>query len=676
MSRPWWDQAGADASVVNGSPVLLPGGRSALLRALQSRIVGFVPEWRGRDDADAGVALTRLFGVQLEPVIQRVGRLPDKSLVEFLRVAGISLSPPRPSRGFIRFEPAPRNDAPVMAPQGFRLSSARSDGGDGEVIWEIEEALPVPNLTLSEILAFDGEFLVNPQPGEAFRPFGERPAIRAALYLGFDLVGSAGSAISLLFERAATTDPDAASRGGAPPAVAPPPWLRWEALTSRGFTAADVSRDETEWLNRTGLALVRLPSDWPAARPSIDPQGPPRHWLRLRLASGTIRRPPRLANVYAHVVAATAQETQREEFPVREAEGRLATVRLTRAPVLPGSVVLEVDEGAASADLFELPADGSTASGFRPWVEVASLAGQRGDARVFSLDPATGTIRFGDGREGKSPPSGVRNIAVRSYATTVGEAGNVGPDEINVMVSPLPGIQAVSNPLPTSGGADAEAVESAKARGPAKVKARGRAVTTSDAALLAVEAAGADIVRAFVLSGVDPAYPGATVPGTIGVFVIARRHPKDQSVGPPRASSQALGAVADFIADQTGPLGARIVVANPRFHEIVIEATVNVAPGRDPAVAMAAVNDALDRYLNPESGGGRNGEWSVGATLRHSSIVRVVLDADDRIVSVPFLEISVDGISRPACSDAVLSRFGLPWPGRHRLLVEIEGAAA
>lgn len=667
MSRPWWDQPGAEAQVERGTPVLLPGGGSAMLEELRTRIRGFTPEWRDLSEEDAGVALVRLFGTQLDPIVQRAARLPQKALVEYLRAAGIGLAPPRAARAFVQFAPRTRNDAPVLVPEGFRLSSPRADGGKGEVVWESEDALSVGNIVLTEMLAFDGAIARAAKPGERFGPFGERPLLGAALYLGFAVTGTPGGSIALLFDPETVGVPAPVSEGGAPPAEVPRPVLRWEALTGRGFVTADEVRDDSERLTRTGLTILKLPVGWEAGRPAAAADGPPLHWLRLRLASGTMRDPPRLAGIYPHAVAAIARETHREEYPVREADGRAVIARLSRTPVLAGSVVLEVDEGAAGANLFDLGA-APASGGFRRWQEVPTLAGQRPDARVFTVDGATGTIRFGDQREGMTPPQGSRNIAVRAYATSLGGAGNVGAGEIGTIVSSIPGLQGVSNPLPASGGADAELADAAIARGPAMVKARGRAVTAGDVALLATEAEGADIVRAYALPCVDPAFPGAVRPGTIGVFVIARRHPKDLSSGPPVATSETLGAVAAHLAGEAGPLGARVVAANPRFHEVIVEAVVTVAAGRDAAAAVSAASEALDRYLNPE----RDGDWAIGAVLRHSRIVHVVLSASPDIVSVSFLSLTVDGIGHPACADVTLSRFGLPWPGRHRLLAEAE----
>ena len=50
----------------------------------------------------------------------------------------------------------------------------------------------------------------------------------------------------------------------------------------------------------------------------------------------------------------------------------------------------------------------------RPWREVPSLDNVSSSERVYTLDRETGALRFGDGRHGRRPPSGLGNI-VASY---------------------------------------------------------------------------------------------------------------------------------------------------------------------------------------------------------------------------------------------------------------------
>jgi predicted phage baseplate assembly protein len=657
--------------MADGKPVLLPGGAQSQLAVLRDRIAGFVPEWRDLGEDDAGVALVRLFGLQIDPILARANRLPDKALVEFLRTAGITPAPPRSANAIVCF--TPEDDAPPVTeiPEGFALLSARADSETGDVTWETEAPLSVPAATLAERHVFDGEVALPAPEGAAFRPFGDRPEAGAALYLGFAVGVPARARLSLAFVPATDETTAPVTVGGVEPRALPRPTLRWEASTDRGFVPVEAMSDDTAGLTRTGIVTLDLPANWAATRPPILAEGAPLNWLRLRLVNGRCAVPPHLAAIHPHAVRVAARETLRDEFPILESTADGHSVRLTRAPVLPGFVVLEIDETGQAGDLFALPdADTPAEHGsIRRWREVDTLSGQPPDARVFTLDSETGVIAFGDDREGRAPPQTRRAIAIRSYAVTLGAAGSVAAGTIDRMRNRLNGIASVKNPLPAAGGAAAESQAAAIARGPAGIKARGRAVSTGDMALMARFADGADILRAYAISGINPSLPGAVLPGHVGIFVIPRRHPSKPPDTRPRASSQTLSAVARYLARQVGPLGARISVANPRYQVVRVDATLTVAAGQDAAAIARAVRAAFDGWLNPETR-----DWPIGAVLGHADLTHVALGADPGILSVPFLAITLDGIGHAACEDVQLKRFALPWPGHHRLAVNIEEA--
>jgi hypothetical protein len=56
------------------------------------------------------------------------------------------------------------------------------------------------------------------------------------------------------------------------------------------------------------------------------------------------------------------------------------------------------------------------------WRHVESLADAAPDAKVFTLDPQTGDIRFGDGEHGARPPDGAATIQAEYQA---GKGGTV-----------------------------------------------------------------------------------------------------------------------------------------------------------------------------------------------------------------------------------------------------------
>ena len=668
----WWDTPHQPAEIANETPVLIPDGRAGAIRALQDRLAGFVPEWRDLSDEDAGVALVRLFGSQIEPILARANRLPEKALVEFLRTAGLSSAPARSATTLIAFTPESANVAPVSVPLGTRLSSDRADDGDGLVTWETDDTVVVPNAELVEIVQFDGEVATPVQQGEPFAAFQQNAiAGTAALYLGFGINGDAGTSLSLGVITADKKIPAAVAAVLGLALELPGVISEWEALTDSGFKPVARSADTSAGLKQSGVLQFTLPRNWIADRPDVLGAGDPMYWLRLRLTSGQANSEHTIAKLMPHAITATAKETLRDAFPLTETIEDQITVNLRQSPVLSGSVVLEVDEGPATASLFELAAQtDSSQSSFRRWSEVATLAGQRSDARVFTLDSLLGRITFGNDIEGMQPPPGIRNIAIREYAITLGLAGNVDADAINRLPRAIPGIASATNPVSANGGANSASTESTVLAGPAMIKARGRAVSASDAALLARFSTGANVLKAYALGGIDVSLDGAERPGTVSIIILPQRHPAEPHDQPPKITSQTLSAVAQHMAENVGPLGSRIVAAAPHFQIISVHATILVTPGSDVAKAEAAARLALDTVLNPELS-----DWQIGSTVFHANLLQAALDSTDAITAISFLAIAIDGIALAACEDAPLVAAGLPWPGQHRLITDVQDVA-
>jgi predicted phage baseplate assembly protein len=273
-------------------------------------------------------------------------------------------------------------------------------------------------------------------------------------------------------------------------------------------------------------------------------------------------------------------------------------------------------------------------------------------------------------------PEGVRNVVARRYRVSSGRGGAVEAQSVKKILTSLPFLQGVSNPLPATGGRDLETLAAALLRGPQALKARGRAVTSDDAALLARDAAGADVVRAFAVSGMDPSRPGAPQPGVIGVFVLPGRRPGETSGEPPMPTAETLRATAEHIAARVGPLGSRVVAAAPRFHRARVEATVSLSAAADVGEIITQVIGGLDRYLDPYVGGEEGAGWSLGAPLLHARLVRQVLNASPSVRSVPYLNLVVDGIRYPACADVPLSATGVTWPAGHEIVASVEEESA
>ena len=126
------------------------------------------------------------------------------------------------------------------------------------------------------------------------------------------------------------------------------------------------------------------------------------------------------------------------------------------------------------------------------WDEVESLSDVAPAQRAYVTsedDAQTTSAVFGNGVHGARPPSGTANVkAVYRYG--MGSAGNLDAWQITQLATHPLGAQGVTNPLPATGGADADAIGQLRANAPMAVMALDRLVSVQDYADFARTYAG------------------------------------------------------------------------------------------------------------------------------------------------------------------------------------------
>lgn len=670
----WWERdADEPARIVPGpgpsgvQPELVEATRESVRAAIRDRVPGYTPDWTNPDRQDAGVALVRLFGTQAEPVLARVNRLPEKVLAEHLATVGVRRRPAGAAATLLEFTVTPPDGASVLVPAGFQ---AAATGRTGQVVFETERDLHATPARIAAIAVQRAESVepvpLGPAgPGRPFAPLGEDPVPGNALWIG--LAGPASPYPSLTVGFVVDAAPPAPSAaGGLVPLPEPPgPALRWDVLDGGRFVPAEVLRDETGGLRASGTVELRVPRTW---APGTPPSGPSLRWLRLRFAHGSLaRRAPVVSGLRLNLVAATAARTVSDE-PPQPIQDQTVTarrrMRLSQVPILPGSVVIEVD-GDPVTDVF-----GTVGGPATRWREVASLSGFGPLDRVFVVDYATGELTFGDGVTGAAVPPGFRNVRAVRYRVGGGSAGAVAAGAVNAVVTSLPFVTGVANPFPATGGTDPEPDAEAIRRGTGELRARGRAVAPADYGLLATAAPGAALARAHGVPGLHPGFPGRPVPGVVGVLVVA---PPDDGDGPPTPSADTLRAVAGYLTRTVAPVGVTVVAAPAVYQLVGVEARVTLDQDLERAAVLAAAADAVTGFLDPVRGGEDGAGWPFGGAVRHTALVRRLL-AVDGVLAVSWLALTVDGLRLPPCTDHVLPPHTLVWPGRPLLLPLEEGA--
>src|SRR5262245_8664688 len=109
----------------------------------------------------------------MEPVLERLNRLPEKSFVEFLSMAGVQPLQASPAAALLEFEVSASAPQSIFINQGFQVSAQPADGNGDPVIFETERNLFVAPAKIVEMhVESDNLFeAIDPQ-SERFLPFG------------------------------------------------------------------------------------------------------------------------------------------------------------------------------------------------------------------------------------------------------------------------------------------------------------------------------------------------------------------------------------------------------------------------------------------------------------------------------------------------------------------------
>lgn len=283
---------------------------------------------------------------------------------------------------------------------------------------------------------------------------------------------------------------------------------------------------------------------------------------------------------------------------------------LTFRPIIEGTLLIEVDEGA----------------GFQPWNLKENFLSSNSASKDYTLEISgndEATVKFGDGTQGKIPVPGVDNVRAL-YRIGADVNGNVGARTIIVNKSGISFVNRVFNPRQANGWAEKEGATDAdiarlKVEGPASLRTRGRAITTADFEFLAtqfIDSNGSDLVaRALAIEetfGVKTVE--VVVVGQAGALLteLQREELRDFFNG-----NKVTGIEPSIVTNHE----ATIVNYTPK----IIDVTAVVTGGNEAEIA-----NAITALLNPEAkfNDGVTNRWSFGQEIPVSVIVSAVFEVD------------------------------------------------
>lgn len=625
-----------------------------LVAQARSLIPRYLPEWTNHNDSDPGITLLQLFGWYTDLLLYRVNQTPELNFIKFLKLLGIRPAAATPAAADLTLTPAkPAMD--TVVPAGTRASGPGADGKP--VVFELAEGFTAIGAPLAAVQAFDGSAYrdvttANTTEGQLLTPLGPYPSAGGALLLGLGGPGPCTAhPITFMCYPAPGRGRPVAQAGARK--LPPPAAFAYEYFDGAGWQPLGVERDETAAFTAAGRIVLFGPGA-KAAKASLGQVTTPLFWLRVRMVSGAYERGPVLERVALNTVPARAAVTVRDEvLGGSDGLANQGPFTLAQVPVVPlprPATVREPDGRVVTVTGLRLEID--EGSGFQVWQQTDDFGAWGPDDLVYTLDPASGEIRFGDGRHGAIPTANpalpTANIVARSYQAGGGVRTNLGAGTITTLVTAVPGLGTVTNALAASGGADGETVAAAKLRAPAELKAKERAVTAEDFELLARQAP-ASVARACALPLAHPSFPGAAVPGAVTVLVVP-----DAPGNAPTPTPATLAAVCAWL-DAHRLITTEVFATAPRYRDVRVVADLVVAPDADPAQVRRDVAGALTGWLHPLAGGPNGQGWPFGGTVYSSDLIRMVLGVPGvQRIRENQLTVDLDEERQPFCRDVAL----------------------
>ncbi|MBD2867583.1 baseplate J/gp47 family protein [Paenibacillus arenilitoris] len=446
-------------------------------------------------------------------------------------------------------------------------------------------------------------------------------------------------------------------------ARAQPPWIEWEALCREGgrltwqpLKAADTTdsftiNGELQWVGPSSMAQVRL-------------FGRERYWIRAVNRDGSLGdaypRNPVAAGMHLNAVSVRQQVSLEKELTIPPN----GFVPLSPSAFIEEEVWVDEIDGVppgdrnvladADPDRYKLQKDGD-GNDQRFWVRweaVSSLAESGPVDRHYCPDHAGGTLQFGDGVRGKLPSAETAETVRVSFKTTAGAGGQVEAGQITGMIVPYAFVSGVSNPAPSVGGGDTERIEQVLARGPQRLKHRGRAVTAKDAEWIAREAYP-QMAKVKCLSNRNALLERAPGCVTIVAYPAGGLASAAQFPELRRAVERALLRSAPNLT----ALGGAIGVIEPAYLEISVHATVAAGSADDLFPVEMACLAKLNAFLHPLTGNADGRGWNIGEAL-HASVLHSHLHGVRSLLYIERLYLHVVKVENGVRSEWDPARMG------------------
>lgn len=641
-----------------------------LVAELLARVPAHTPEWTPQQVGDPGRTLVELFAWLADAVLYRANLVPERQRLAFLQLLGMPMNPARAAQGLVSLVIDEKN--PVTS-----VTLAKEACLTGPVNFETLSEVTV--LPVSGECYFKRKLSSNEKDEladviEGLRQFhkieGDVDAyVTTPVFVdgmasrtGLDLVKDTADRtlwIALLANRpedVVTVKSLLAGDGegrqiinlGVAPAIVLPEsfkeirtagqldhswWISTADFLDDSPVYSSLRRlsDTTQEYTRRGIERLVLPGD-------VADFGVLEGDARKEANAGVGDRPPRLDDPerLARLVAwlrlrpaDTLESMALSWVGINAVEiDQRRSVRDRIIGMSDGSAdqLVQLSLSSIEADSFELQVEES-GRGYVVWQAVEDIALSGRDDGVFVLDSEAGTVRFGNGIQGRIPEAG-RRIRVARMRAGGGHVGNLAAGTLkaieakgldgSVITRKLKVIQGIA----TDGGADAETLDEAVRRIPARLRHGNRAVTADDYSALVAETPGVNIGRVEVLPRFMPRQRRFNVPGVVSVMILPR---KEMVEAPnPRPDQPTIRKVHEYLSARR-PLATELYVIGCEYIPMAVSVGITVRAGYGQEQVNYDVRQAVQRYLWALSPYGPQGEgWPLGRSVKDRELEVIV----------------------------------------------------
>jgi hypothetical protein len=568
----------------------------ALVEEGRGLIPRFAPDWTDHNVHDPGITLLELLAWVIDQQIYRIGFVGDAHLKAFGALLGVRPEPAVPAHGLVW--------PPADAPPTERALAA------GTRAWPLHQ--PELIFTTAADVRLSGAAI-----GKAMTAWvGGKPAKVRPDGSGTIRLDPATEYLELGLDRPLFDDATAASTlalglefAGALPDLGP--GLRVPIAFDYRTGDRIWHRADSGWKDggarRSGTALVDIaPGHDGVAALRLDFTGFPVRALPTRVALNVLP----LVQIETRPSAKLGNGLGLPDLELSLGEAALPAQETAKHPLK----VLTLEAGREVK-----------------WQRVEDLGLSGPEDSDYVLDESRGTIRFGNGVNGRMPPD--VQIDRGALDCTVGGQGNLVAGVKWAVGGLAPGASPWTNRQSTSGGREAwdrEALLAALRR-----RSRDRTAMLTDAELrdAATELEGFGLERAEVLPRFLPTLPNRSVPGARTLLL----HPRDGIEG----SDAWVEAFERRLAARR-VLGERLSLAAAEPVPIAVSAELLIAAGSDAPGIQDAVRAALQARLGTSRKSPKIEPWPSGRPVTIGELQALVAGVDG-VVAVLRLRIGGRG---------------------------------